>query len=871
MFVLDARCRRARGLFRLGLLVVLSASSSVALAQTRLRVAGATANNEVKMRTTSEEFRTVLRVDLLSPPPGDAGVEEALPGGVTVLVDPLQASDGSQVTLTAVVREAASAGDAGTLPSISPSISSRAPLYLEVSGKLPAAGDYTGQLVLVHASGRETTALVVTRTQAVPAVQFIATSPAVAASGWGLGTVDATVRLPFKETAGVTGKVGAPRLLQLQHKAPDLGATLVQPSFGGSHFFLEGGGKDGKDLDLSLADSVVQVSANGSGTLLLHLRGLDGPGEYTGTVRMAVPQGVAVEQPFTVWVRTPWLWGALLIAAGAVSSYGVRLYTQNIRPRAQQLHRAQALRQKAAELLNGQDAEGRRVGLEVRARIDAIVSRIRGPLRGGRVAEAELARVEPELRLYEAWCAGTRELHALPSELRPAQASKLLDEAETSLRLGNVPAERLEEQLKGLRQQNVEELARAGLKAKLAELETQARTLAQKMGEDDSLGFRLMYELLPLLQEVRASLDEGDLATARLRFERARRSYFDVLCGELSLAVASPRNPRGFTQEEWRELTAEVKDRLKQARARADVSVDEGFRLYQGAYAHYVLRLLQELREALAEARSTASDAQKVELDSAEAKLREAMLALGAESPHEAAAKYREARDLLHHAQTGQVRKRIEALRAEVTGKRGTATTDSELHELGHIDSLLNEAQLALKPETLQDADYKVDKAAMALQAYPSPQSTSMSGRLGVPTGNEALSFSAPTAPGVPAASAPTGGSLPTLPEAPSSEDADSAGGFSALEGVPLPSPRHLWVVELALLALLTGVAVVLGLQLLNVFSPTWGGFGAGMTAFLWGFGLHQVGNASFEGLAGLLTRVEGRGGATGGGGGGGS
>ncbi|MFY2562610.1 hypothetical protein ACN469_33770 [Corallococcus terminator] len=869
MFVLDARCRRARSLLRLVLLVVLCASSSVALAQTRLRVAGATANNEVKLRTTSEDFRTVLRVDLLSPPPGDAGVEEALPGGVTVLVDPLQASDGSQVTLTAVVREAAGAGDAGgsSLP-ISPSISSRAPLHLEVSGKLPAAGDYTGQLVLVHAGGRETTALVVSRTQAVPAVQFIATSPAVAASGWGLGTVEATVRLPFKETAGVTGKVATPRLLQLQHKAPDLGATLVQPRFGSAHFFLEGGGKDGKDLDLSMVDGTVQVSANGSGTLLLHLRGLDGPGEYTGTVRMAVPQGVAVEQPFTVWVRTPWLWGALLIAAGAVSSYGVRLYTQNIRPRAQQLHRAQVLRQRAAELLNGQDEEARRVGLEVRARIDAIVSRIRGPLRGGRVAEAELARVEPELRLYEAWCAGTRELQALPRELRPAQASKLLDEAETSLRLGNVPTERLEEQLKVLRQQNVEELARAGLKAKLAELETQARALAQKLGEDDSLGFRLMYELLPLLQEVRASLDEGDLSTARQRFERARRSYFDVLCGELSLAVASPRNPRGFTQEEWRELTAEVKDRLKQARARADVSVDEGFRLYQGAYAHYVLRLLKELREALRDARDSASDAQKVELDSAEAKLREAMLALGAESPHAAAAKYREASDLLHHAQTGQVRKRIEALRAEVASKRSSATTDSELHELGHIDSLLNEAQLALKPETLQDADYKADKAAMALQAYPSPQGAGMSGRLGVPTGSEALSFSTPAAPEVPAPTAPTGGSLPTLPEAPSG-DADSAGGFSALEGVPLPSPRHLWVVELAMLALLTGVAVVLGLQLLNVFSPTWGGFGAGMTAFLWGFGLHQVGNASFEGLAGLLTRVEGRGGATGGGGGG--
>jgi hypothetical protein len=72
-----------------------------------------------------------------------------------------------------------------------------------------------------------------------------------------------------------------------------------------------------------------------------------------------------------------------------------------------------------------------------------------------------------------------------------------------------------------------------------------------------------------------------------------------------------------------------------------------------------------------------------------------------------------------------------------------------------------------------------------------------------------------------------------------------------------------MWLVELGLLLLLTGLAVALGLQLLNVFSPTWGGFGAGMTAFHWGFGLHQVGNATFEGLAGLLTRVEKQGAGT--------
>lgn len=842
---------------------------SPARAQARLRVAGATANNEVKLRTTSDDFRTVLRVDLLAPP---AGPEAALEGGVTVLVDPLQASDGTQVTLAAVVRE-----KAPSETSVGAPISSRSPLYLELSGKLPQAGVYTGQVVLVHGGGRELTTLIVTRVQAVPAVQFIATSPAVAEPTWGLGPVDAVVRLPFKETAGVTGEVSVPQLIQLQHKKPDLGATVVQSRFAGATFSLEGGAQGGKDRVLAAAEGAIQVAANDSGTLLLHLRGLDGPGEYTGTVRMAVPQGTAVEQPFTVWVRTPWLWGALLIAAGAVSSYGVRLYTQSIRPRAQQLQRARVLWQRASVLLEGQGDAARKVGLEVRGRIDAVIPRIRGSVRGSRGADAELMRGESELRLFEAWCVCAKDLNALPSEMRPAQASRALDDAEASLRVGNVPLDRLEEQLKDLRGQNVQELARAGLKAKLQELETQARALAQKLG-DDSLGFRLTYELLPLLQEMHSRLGRGDLGAARQQFEMARRSYFDVLCAELSSAVASPRNPRGFSPEEWRELTTDVKERLRQARARADVNVDEGFRLYQGAYAHYVRRLLMELRGVVVEARAGATETQKPDLDIAEAKLREAMLALAAESPHEAAAKYREVGEALQRAQTGELRRRIATMREEVARKRSETSEQHELAELGRVNVLLNQAEQVLTPETLQDAELQVDKAKMALDSYPSAPRVSMSTRMppfstpALEDSSEAALESMPQPPAPPGASrapaagsslssAPTGGVWTSLPEAPAE---DAMGGLMALEALPLPSARHLWMVELVMLVLLTGVAVVLGLQLLNVFSPTWGGFGAGMTAFLWGFGLHQVGNASFEGLTGLLSRVERREGAGG-------
>ncbi|ATB45244.1 hypothetical protein [Corallococcus macrosporus] len=776
----------AWGLVRLPALLLLLVLPWRAGAEPALRVAGASASNEVKLRTASEDFRHVLRVDLLSAPQAASDVAVAggvaaggaadgeLPGGVTVLVDPLQSQDGAQVALRAVVQDA-EAGSA-TAP-----ISTRRPIHVELTGRLPVTGDYTGQVVLVHAGGRETTALIVTRLQAVPTVQFVATSPAVTSAGWGWSSIDATVRLPFKETAGVGGYVSVPQLLQLQRKAPDMDSALIQPRFQRVRFSLEGGKPDGGDLDVTATDGGIPVSAHGSGALLVHLQGLEGPGEYTGSVRLAVRSGLPVEQPFTLWVGSPWLWGALLIAAGAVSSFGVRLYSQRIRPRTLRLQRAMELHRRIQALVSGQAARAREVGQALLGQVAGLASEIRRPVRGIRVGDDALAAMEPRMRLYGAWCDASRKLEALPQELRPQQASALLAEVEGALRAEDTATEQMDGSLARVRELDVDGLARAGLEARLQDIDRQAHTLMEQHG-DDSLSFRLKYELVPLLTSVRHELARGALEAGRHQLEFARRSYFDILCEELAAAVASRNLPRGFTEEEWEALSRQVKTLLERARERASTSVDDAVRMYQGAHAAYVRQLIVELRGAVDDARQVSeSEAQTQALDEVEERLREAMGLLVAESSHLAASKYGEARDRFVAASQSQRSARSILLESLGPGGEGAA-----------------------------------------LPATPPP-----------------------TAPG--------GGRIPSLPDAPS----DALAALGDFEGMPLPSPRHMWLVELGVLALLTTVAVALGLQLLNVFSPTWGGFGAGMTAFLWGFGLHQVGNATFEGITGLLTRVE--------------
>ncbi|MFP2933896.1 hypothetical protein ACLESO_53960, partial [Pyxidicoccus sp. 3LG] len=243
-------------------------------------------------------------------------------------------------------------------------------------------------------------------------------------------------------------------------------------------------------------------------------------------------------------------------------------------------------------LLSGQEGDAKELGRVVRRQVDTLVSEIRKPVRGIRVGDAELAAMEPRLRLYEAWCDASRKLQALPKGVRPAEADTLLANVAEALRNEETSPEQLDARLKEVRELDVAGLARARLQAQLQDLDTQASELAKQRGEADTLGFRLTYELRPLLVNVREVLAREDLGTARQQLELARRSYFDILCAELSTAVATTRPPRGFSSQEWTELTTDIKERLRQARARADASVDEAFRLYQGAHAIYIRRLI---------------------------------------------------------------------------------------------------------------------------------------------------------------------------------------------------------------------------------------------------------------------------------------
>ncbi|MCY1036603.1 hypothetical protein OV207_34520 [Corallococcus sp. BB11-1] len=763
---------------------VLCLLPALALAAPRFSVAGLTSNNEVRLRTPTGHLETALRVDLLPGSPEAGG--EASAGGepagtrVTVLVDPLLAADGTQVPVT--VRVGTATDGAAEAP-----ISVRQPVTVALSADLPSPGDYRGRVVLLADGAREVTPLLVQRVEAAPTVQFYPVSPA---RGWTLGPFSgkATVRLTFKETAGVGGAVGPAAVVQLDRKEGGAGNGAAPVQAQDARWSFRG-------PDGALSEGVLQVPANGTGLLSLDVDGLPESGEYTGTVRLGVPQGSPVEQTFTVWVKTPALWGAFLIFLGVVTSAAVRFYVQRVRPRVTLRGRAEAARQKLQELVPARPLEREAaVAAALRRQVDALLHDIQRPLSGLAVQDSVLALFEARLQLFSLWSVLLRQLEGLKG-MALLDAEKKLKSVESLLQNDQATSADFTEQAQYLRTLDLESVARAVLESRLAELEQQSQTLVSQRG-DDAVSRRLQGELPLYLLRARQQLPGTDLESSRRLVDAAREAFLEILLSDLEGSLSGRELPGGFTPEEWAELRARVAEQLARARARKSASVDEAFLYYQSAHALYLRALVDNLEEALAAAR------------------RESGGDLRALSGWEA-----------------EVEAQLKSARAHLDqGEVNQATPD---YRTAH--------QTFERNATLRQRAASVGSRQSVLETLPDVTLDPFSQK--------------PAEPPPPLPGAPAGGNITPLP--PPGITKTGTDALVNLDWIPLPRSGDLWKVELAVLGMMSIIAVLLGLQLLDVFSPTWGGSGAWMSAFLWGFGLHQVGNATFDGLWGMVSKLE--------------
>ncbi|MFP2901857.1 hypothetical protein [Corallococcus sp. 4LFB] len=600
------------------------------------------------------------------------------------------------------------------------------------------------------------------------------------------------MRLTFRETAGVGGAVGPAAVVQLDRKAGGAGDGAAPVQAQDAKWFFRG--PDGQPQGPG-KEGVLQVPAYGTGLLSLDVGDLPESGEYTGTVRLLVPEGAAVEQAFTVWVKTPAMFGAFLIFLGVATSAAVRFYVQRVRPRVNLRSRAEAARQKLQSLVPARPLEREAaVAASLRRQVDALLADIQRPLSGLVVQDSVLVIFEARLQLFSLWSVLLRQLEGLKG-VALLDAERKLKAVETLLQDDQAKASDFSEQAQLMRTLDLEAVARAVLESRLTELEQQARTLASQRG-DDPVSRRLQGELPLYVLRARQQLPGPDLEASRRLVETAREAFLEILLTDLEDAFTAKALPGGFTQEEWAALRLRVGEQLARARARMSASVDEAFLYYQSAHALYLRELVDNLEEALTQLQAQAGgdlNAQEAWRTEVDARLAAARAHLDKGEANLAAPEYRAAHDdFARHVAPCRPRRHG---RAAGHGRR----------------------PLRRDAGPLLAARRAVARAAAAARRAAS-------------------------------------GNLSPLPPASTKASTDV---LASLDWIPLPRSRDLWKVELAVLGVMSIIAVLLGLQVLDVFAPTWGGSGAWMTAFLWGFGLHQVGNATFDGLWGMVSRLE--------------
>jgi hypothetical protein len=306
--------------------------------------------------------------------------------------------------------------------------------------------------------------------------------------------------------------------------------------------------------------------------------------------------------------------------------------------------------------------------------------------------------------------------------------------------------------------------------------------------------------------------------------------------------VAAERQDRASDESLLRVIEAEVEKRIREARGLAEAG-DHGrararFDEARGLYARVLARDLAarvrgEVPAGVAPDDWRTLQAQVAQdLDKVEA----------AADPEAANAAYGAAFASYLRVLLGAMQRQAEqgALRV---GARPDLEDDEKDRLAARFEAIRDQAaeatrRLALRQWTEAAADYR--GAAQALAALEKELA-----RKGEQMGVLSRIFAA--------ASATQG----TIPPAAGRADAEPVAGRPVRPRASAAElTRRLGIGDLLSNLVILLVAVLLGLQLLWVTNPVWGGGADYLIALLWGLGLHQVSGSAFEGVAGLRDRI---------------
>jgi hypothetical protein len=529
-------------------------------------VVGADPQNGVKLITTSARGRFAL--------PIEASADLAQ---FHATVDDFRAPDGGTVSVTATLN------DQPTDTAIAVKQADRP--RLGVAGIFPMAGDYKSNIVLFYGGTRQASIpFTVTRQQNAVSVQIDAVDTAATTRSPFSGA-DVALRFVLKENAGRAVPIYQPVLVNFALKETD--KTLKQARYSGVEL-------------RNLRPESLLVGPLQSREHVLEVRGIRDAGEYSGTLRVGSEDTTPAEKPITIFVKDSAWMAFLFVFLGVASSYVVRFWAKEERPKLDALRRVANLRDDldGVEKSAGKPPDS---AAKIFAGLRAQLAKIERNLTQGTGGDqtASLDEINARISKLPPWLTLGNRLAAVDPA---ATVEKNLHDWET---LGNAyfltPGAKADEFDKQLADANTA-LDQALKQAVVKQITDFQATVAAFKATHPTASLK---DVDDLVTSARANADNGNLQSAANDLKAARGKYCQAMAAELDKALSGPA-PLGFKEADWKKLGDDLRAQLPAVTAEADP--DMALRLFDKVNNAYIRAIVTALAN-LIPARKKAIDA----------------------------------------------------------------------------------------------------------------------------------------------------------------------------------------------------------------------------------------------------------------------
>jgi hypothetical protein len=507
-----------------------------------------------------------------------------------IVVDPLTGPDSAQVVTTWTV-----GGQPGDKPF---TLAAFQAVPLEVSAQLPLTGAYRAFISLIYDNKRWPIPLTVTRARPGPSVEVsnVETATDVSFLPWG----DAALRLTLREKDGKRVSLNKPTLLSLSLVESD--KRKIQAKYD-QIVILDTSGE-------ALPDRI-ELGPREVKHLKLVVKGLEGPGEFSGNLAIDAPDSDLLNQPITILRKKSGVIAGFLIFIGVLISFGLRYYSTTARPRLIRQRRVLALTSDVDEIEReaGDLSEAEREVLQgFRRRLTALYEEI--AMATDKQSDETLEEINKKLGIFPAWVQERRRVETLQSAALQKEFRDELDKVKAFMVKSPVTSDEVDAEVKRLAAigPNMQKKVKEDFEKRLTAFEAEVNAQRQAT-TSDTLRNRLGAEVDPKIASAKEELKADAFEKARAAYDEARLTYARILLDDLTgRLTAGP--PKGFEAADWQRLNEQLAPVIAQARLAKDA--DSATKLYQSAFTTYLRELSWKLQGAIDALRTKVSSSTTV-------------------------------------------------------------------------------------------------------------------------------------------------------------------------------------------------------------------------------------------------------------------